>query len=165
MSKNPLSVWSFPYATHYYLKHPWVWFKHAFRNIKDGFRRARYGWTYSDVWDMDQWIMYTFPPMLRHMADKGSAYPGHEPFETAEKWHKWLHAMADLLESGLEDKQDECNEYYKEYMDHLFDPNDIRVTEMDRDYYNRSQELMKDAEDNVANAMRQLGEHFYSLWD
>ena len=165
MSNNPLSVWNFSYRTSYYFTHPWKWFKEIGKNIRDIYRRAKYGWTYIDVWDMDQWIMRTFPPMLRHMADHGSAYPGHEPFDTPEKWYKWLHAMADLLESGLEDKQNECNEYYKEYMDHLFDSDDIRVTEMDRDYFNRSRELMKDAEDNVANAMTSLGKHFYDLWD
>ncbi len=159
------SVWRWPYSTRYYFTHPWKWFKHLGQNIRDAYRRARYGWTYGDVWDMDMWMMNTLPPMLRHMADKGCAYPGRPPFETIEKWHKWLHAMADLLESGFEDNQDKCNEYYNEYMEHLFDPPETRVTEMDNDYFNRAAEIAKDAEANVANAMRQLGEHFFELWD
>ena len=159
------SVWNWPYAKRYYITHPWKWFQHLGMNIRDVYRRAKYGWTYGDVWDMDIWIMHTFPPMLRYMADHGCAYPGHEPFETPERWHEWLHKMADLIESGLEDKQNECNEYYKEYMEHLFDKNDIRVTKMDEDYYNRLQEIGEDAADNLEIAMTQIGKHFYDLWD
>ena len=73
--------------------------------------------------------------------------------------------MADLIESGLEDNQNACNEYYKEYMDHLFDDKDLRVTEMDKDYYNRAAEICKDAEHNLENAMSQIGKNFFSLWD
>ena len=163
--RKAYSVWYWPYAKRYYLTHPWYWFRDLGHNIRDVYRRAKYGWTYGDVWDMDQWIMNVFPPMLRHMADHGSAYPGYEPFDTPEKWHKWLHAMADLIESGLEDNQDACNEYYNEYMEHLFDPSELRVTEMDNDYYDRAAEIYKDAEHNLKVAMSQLGKHFFSLWD
>ena len=170
--KSNVSVWSWPYATRYYLTHPWKWFNHLFRNIKDAYRRAVYGWTYVDVWDMDNWIMNVFPPMLRHMADKGCAYPGRDRFDTPEKWHKWLHAMADLLESGLEDKQNECNEYYKEYMEHLFDEplnsneNVIgRLVEMDRDYYERAEEIGADAARNIKIAFQELSKEFFNLWD
>ena len=50
-------------------------------------------------------------------------------------------------------------------MDHLFDPSDIRVTEMDRDYYNRAAEIGEDAAHNVEFAMTELGKEFYNLWD
>lgn len=159
------SVWSWPYSTRHYITHPWKWFQHLGMNIRDAYRRAKYGWTYGDVWDMDTWIMHTFPPMLRYMADNGCAYPGHEPFETPERWHEWLHKMADLIESGLEDKQNECNEYYKEYMEHLFDKDDIRVTKMDEDYYNRLQEIGEDAADNLEIAFREISKNFFDLWD
>jgi len=165
MKNKGYSVWYWPYTKHYYLTHPWKWFSQLGKNLRDVYRRAKYGWTYADVWDMDYWIMNTFPPMLRHMADHGSAYPGRGRFDTPEKWHTWLHAMADLIESGLEDRQNECNEYYKEYIEHLFDPDKLRVIEMDRDYYRRAAEIGEDATDNVALAMTELGKEFYNLWD
>ena len=159
------SVWYWPYAKRYYLTHPWKWFRHLRINIRDVYRRAKYGWTYTDVWDMDNWIMNVFPPMLRHMADKGSAYPGREPFDTPEKWHKWLHAMADLIESGLEENQNACNEYYNEFIEHLSDRGDACVPGMDKDYFKRAEEIGEDAEHNLEVAFSQIGKHFYNLWD
>ena len=165
MKDEGYSVWYWPYTKRYYLTHPWKWFQQLGRNIRDVYRRAKYGWTYTDVWDMDRWIMHTFPPMLRHLAAKGCAYPGREPFDEPEKWNEWLNKMADLIESGLEEKQEECNEYYEEYMEHLMEPRDIRVEKMDDDYYRRAGELMHDAEHNLEVAFTQIGKHFYSLWD
>ena len=69
MKNEGYSVWYWPYATRYYLTHPWKWFKDLKNNIRNVYRRAKFGWTYGDVWDMDQWIMHTFPPMMRYMAD------------------------------------------------------------------------------------------------
>ena len=34
-----------------------------------------------------------------------------------------------------------------------------------KDYFNRAQEIMNDAEDNLEIAMTQIGKHFYDLWD
>lgn len=159
MNKN--SVWYWPYSNKYYLTHPWLWFKHLGQNVRDAYRRARYGWSYGDIWDMDRWIIYTFPPMLRYLAEHGHAYPGHAPFETPERWHDWLHEMADLLETGSEDWQDEHNEYYEEYIDNIATaPNELRDL-----YLERAKELGKQGEDNVRRAMTLLGEHFYNLWD
>lgn len=179
MKKSVNSVWDWPYCTKYYWTHPWVWFKHLGQNIRDAYRRARYGWTYVDVWNMDVWIMRTLPPMLRHMATHGSAYPGHEPFETPERWHEWLNKMADLLESGLEEKQNNCNEFYNEYIKSLEDDLSIIYTDengmihykskglsaADHEYFNRAEEIAKDAANNVHNAMSQLGMYFNNLWN
>ena len=97
---NKYSVWYMPYNKRYLITHPWQWVRCACRNIRDAWRRSVYGWTYGDVWDWDNWFTHVVPDMLRHMADKGSAYPGYEPFDTPEKWHKWLHWIADLIETA-----------------------------------------------------------------
>lgn len=173
------SCWSFIYNKRYYLTHPWKWFKDLWRNIKDVCMRARYGFTWSDVWNWDHWFLHTTPNMLRYMADRGSAYPGHEPFDTAEKWHDWLHEMADLLETGREDWQDEHNEYYKEYMDKLMDewqpwkPDENGIyhapaptrTILDDKYFARCKELAEQGEANVRRAFENLGKFFFSIWD
>lgn len=155
------SVWYLPYNKRYLLTHPWKWFKCAWRNITDAWHRSVYGWTYGDVWDWHVWFLRTTPDMLRYMADHGNAYPGHAPFETPEKWHDWLHEMADLLETGREDWQDEHNEYHEEYINNIAaPPNKLRDL-----YWERSKELQKQGEDNVRRVMALLGEHFYDLWD
>ena len=155
------SVWYMPYNKKYLLTHPWKWFKYAWYNIRDAWRRSVYGWTYGDVWDWDVWFLHTVPNMLRYMADRGSAYPGCAPFDTPERWHDWLHEMADLLDSGREDWQDEHNEYYEEYIKNITKaPNELRDL-----YWERAKELQKQGEDNVRRAMTLLGEHFFSIWD
>lgn len=173
------SVFYLSYGKRYYLTHPWKWIKEVGYNIRAAWKRATCGWCAADVWDWDNWFMLTVPDMFRHMADHGSAYPGHEPFTTPEKWHDWLHEMADLIETGREDWQDEHNEYYDEYMKHLMDnwepptkdENGFLVhksrefTELDKKYFTRANELREQGEKNIRFVLSQIAEHFYDLWD
>ena len=155
------TVWYIPYSKKYLLTHPWKWFQCAWYNIKDAWYRSIQGWTYCDARNWDNWFLHTVPDMLRYMADHGHAYPGRAPFETPEKWHDWLHEMADLLETGSEEWQDEHNEYYEEYMNNITTaPKELRNL-----YWERSKELAEQGIDNVRRVMAMLGEHFYSLWD
>lgn len=179
MKKSPNSVWDWPYSTKHYLTHPWLWFKHLGYNFRDAYRRARYGWTYVDVWNMDVWLMRTIPPMLRHMATHGCAYPGREPFDTPEKWHKWLVTVSSLLESGLEDNQNNCNEYYNDYINSLSDKwtetytdengavhHEVNgISAADRQYFDRAEEIGKDAAANVEKAFQEISKNFFDLWD
>lgn len=173
------SVWRLPCAKRYYLTHPWKWVKDIKRNIADTYRRAKYGWTWVDVWNFDSWFLTIAPDMLRHMADKGSAYPGREPFETPEQWHDWLYEMAGLLETGREDWQDKHNEYYKEYMDHIMDDWEPPIkdksgfyhskpkeqTELQKKYFARAAELAEEGQKNVERALTSMAPHFHCLWD
>lgn len=162
---NKYSVWYMPYNKKYLITHPWQWFRCAWRNIRDAWRRSVYGWTYSDVWDWDTWFMRVVPDMLRHMANHGSAYPGHAPFETPEKWHDWLNEMAHLIETADEAWQDEHNEYYEEYMKHIMGNLNKEPSEIYKNYMNRSKELAKEGEDNIRRALTFIGEHFHNIWD
>ena len=144
------SCWNWCHSKRYYLTHPWQWFKDLKRNIKNTYMRARYGFCWIDVWNWDHWFLHTTPNMLRRMAEKGCAYPGHPPFETPEKWHDWLNEMADLLETGTDEWQDAHNEHYKKF---------------NEQYLDRANELEKQGEANVQRVMNALGEHFFDLWD
>lgn len=158
---NKYSVWYMPYNKKYLITHPWQWFKCAWRNIRDAWRRSVYGWTYGDVWDWDTWFTRVVPDMLRHIANHGSAYPGHEPFDTPEKWHDWLQHMAFLIETADEEWQDEHNEFYKDYMDHIMENDKERFNK----YIARANELYEQGERNIAQALVEIGQHFYSIWD
>ena len=158
---NKYSVWYMPYNKRYLITHPWQWIRCAYRNIRDAYRRSVYGWTYGDVWDWDGWFINTTPNMLRHMADHGSGYPGTKPFETPEKWRDWLHHIADLIETASEDWQNEHNEFYRDYMDHIFENDKERSNK----YFERAKELRESGEKNIAQAMKEMGEHFSKLWD
>ena len=158
---NKYSVWYMPYNKRYLITHPWQWVRCAYRNIRDAWRRSVYGWTYGDVWDWDNWFTHVVPDMLRHMADKGSAYPGIEPFDTPEKWHDWLQHMAYLIETANEEWQDEHNEFYRDYMDHIWENDKERFNK----YFERAKELCESGQKNVTQAMKEMGEHFHCLWD
>lgn len=173
------SVWYLPYNKRYLLTHPWQWFKCVWCCIRDAWRRSVYGWTYGDVWDWNSWFLHTTPNMLRYMADKGAAYPGSEPFTTPEKWHDWLHKIADLLETGLEEWQDEHNEYHDEYIKHLMDNWEPPIkdengclihksrefTEIDKKYFARAKELNEQGQKNVQTALTEIAKNFFMIWD
>jgi len=177
--KNKNSVFYFSCCKRYYLTHPWKWIKEACQNLKAAWMRATKGWCYSDIWNWDCWFMDTVPDMFRYLAQHGMAYPGREPFDTPEKWHDWLNEMANLIETGKEDWQDEHNEYYQEYMAHLMDKWEPFVksedglwhhkpsptTELDTKYFNRSKELAEEGDKNIKSALSQIAEHFYQIWD
>ena len=174
---NRYSVFYLRYGKRYYLTHPWAWFKDAYINLKSAWMRATRGWCYSDVWDWDVWFMRVVPNMLRHMAEHGSAYPGREPFNTPERWHDWLNEMADLIESGDEQWQDEHNEYYKEYINSImskpwklaadYEKHHIPLVdpEIKDKYWARSKELSEQGEKNIKFALESIGSHFYNIWD
>lgn len=172
------SVWVFPFSKTYYLTHPWKWFQQLRQNCRDVYRRARYGWTYSDVWNWDTWFLRTAIPMLRYLADHSHSYPGDEEFDTPEKWQEWLCRVANLLESGDEYWQDAHNKYYKDYMDsfdinwrHPVQEKDSNVIisavseELQRKYLERAKELAQEGEKNVAEAFTEIGKKFHAIWD
>ena len=157
MNLNVLNDWS--YSKRYYLTHPWKWVKELFCNLKNAYRRAKYGWAYSDCWNMDSWLLEILPQMLRHMADEGCAYPGYEPFETPEKWEDWLHSMADVLESLQEDNWYSQNEYAKDFHIRHNDK------ELDQLYFLETENLYNERQQLLENTFAQLVKNFNSLWD
>lgn len=159
-----LNVWRFPYSARYYLTHPWKWFKQLWRNCRDTYMRARYGYTYSDIWNWDHWFLSVSIPMLRYLADNHCAYPCHEEFNTPEKWEEWLHHVADLLESGDKEWQDTKNEYHEDYMNEPIDFN-APPSELFYKYAARAEELSDEGEANIIEAFAQIGKNFYALWD
>lgn len=173
------SVLRLPCSKRYYLTHPWKWIIDVKDNIRDAYRRAKYGWTWLDCWNFDYWFLAIAPDMLRHLAAKGCAYPGTEPFETPEKWHAWLEEMAHLLETGREDWQDEHNEYYKEYMDHIMDDwepptkdengfyhyKPKEQTELQKKYFARAAELAAEGKANVEKALQEISKNYFYIWD
>lgn len=164
-----MNVWRFPCSKRYYLTHPLKWIKQVWRSCRDTYMRARYGYTYSDVWNWDIWFLATAVPMLRYLADHSSAYPGNEEFDTPEKWEQWLHHVADLLESGDKEWQDVQNEYHEDYMNELvYTPAAelfSKPSELFYKYAARAEELSDEGEANIIEAFAQIGKNFYALWD
>ena len=168
-----LNVFNWPYSKHYYLTHPWKWITEFFRNCAHAWHRVKYGWTWEDVWNMDDWLLNVLPPMLRHMAKHGMAYPGCEPFETPEKWHDWLNSLADVLESLQEKNWYSQNEYeedfhrscplnYNKNFTWATEPNYKEISKL---YFARSRELGEERKKLLAETFTELGKNLNFLWD
>lgn len=162
-----LNVFNWAYGKRYYLTHPWKWFKELIDNIRAAWMRAIKGYCYMDVWNWDDWFCSVAPPMLRHMANHGSAYPGGEPFDTPEKWHNWLYEMAHKIERLQYDNWiEDNNEYSKEYMESF--ENDWcseRQEEIRKKYYARCQEIHKMRRQILEDFGKDFFKHFDCLWD
>ena len=175
MNLNVLT--DFPYNKKYYLTHPWKWFKHLYINIRDFWWRGTKGFAPRDAWEFCDWWPRVTAAAVRHLANHSCGYP-YGKFKTYEEWFDWLHSVADVLESTLEDNWDGQNEYEKDWNRIIMEektknPNitmTTTYTEEDKDtlrklYWDRENELFdkriklqKDALENVVNNIE-------NLWD
>lgn len=98
--KNELSCFynMFPYATHYMLRHPWLYLRHIGYALRDCYHRIRYGFCPSDVYDMDDYLAKLLPAMLHQLAE-GYGYPGDDEFPTHEAWASYLKECASNIEA------------------------------------------------------------------
>ena len=162
-----LNVFNWAWCTRYYLIRPWKWVKELFSNIRAAWMRAIKGYCYMDVWNWDDWFCSVVPPMLRHMADHGSAYPGKEPFDTPEKWHDWLYEMAHRIERlQYDDWMEDNNEYSKEYIESFEnDWHSERQEEIRKKYYARCEDIHKTRQQVLEDFGKEFFKHFDCLWD
>ena len=162
-----LNVFKWAWRPRYYLTKPWKWIKELFGNIRAAWMRAIKGYCYTDVWNWDDWFCSVVPPMLRHMADHGSAYPGKEPFDTPEKWHDWLYEMAHRIERlQYDDWMEDNNEYSKEYIESFEnDWHSERQEEIRKKYYVRCQEINETRRQVLEDFGRSFFKFFDCLWD
>ena len=96
--ENKLELMYLPYRGSYYLKHPLKFIREIYWNIRNFIHRGRYGYSYPDVWNWLFWWPTAGAEALRQLAEYGCGYPGHEPWETPEKWKAYLLDTADKLE-------------------------------------------------------------------
>jgi len=161
---NPLT--DFPFNKRYYLTHPWKFFNDCWSNLKNAKMRIIRGWCWSDLWNMDNYLMEIIPDMLRTLASDGQTYPGREPFETPEKWHSWLYYAADELDSCKEENYEKKNEYYEAYIKRLKDWKlNAETAEEDKKYFTRDIELHKEAIAKRTKILSEIIKYFDWLWD
>ena len=161
---NVFKLW---YRPSYYFRHPIKFFKEVAANLKAAWMRATKGYCYTDVWNFDAWFCAVVPLMLRHMAEHGMAYPGGEPFDTPEKWQKWLHNMANTIERlGYDNWLEDNNEYSQLYESTFEDDTQTEEKEKIRkQYYEHCEEIHP----TRAKVLEDFGKEFFSkfdcLWD
>ena len=146
----------------WYWCHPFLFIKHTFENWKEAIMRAKKGYCYTDVWNMDSWFCEVMAAMLRDLADKGHAYPGNDEFDTPEKWHDWLYSIADLFESASEEDN---NEFFDALMKTSRDnPEYEKVRTL---YHEREEEINKSRKVMLISAMQHFSRGIVEglFWD
>ena len=165
MKKNWINVFTnFFYTKRYYLTHPYKFIRECWINLKNAWYRATRGWSYQDLWNMNDYLIDIMIDMLRNLARDHCAYPGIEPFETPEKWTSWLYYIAGELEASKEDNYERRNEYYDEYMKQFEDKN-YESTEIDKLYFARDKELATEARERRTKALIEVIKFWDYLWD
>ena len=162
----------------HYMVHPFTWCRDAFYALRAAWHRATKGYCYTDSYNIDDWFLTIFPAMLRRLAQTHCGFPGHEPFDTPEKWTQWLKNMALNLEFVNSDP-DDSNEYAKDFYEPLFfsreehiDSNGLVKVEYKynnkelRDkYWARSEELIKKRQEVLEETGKELFKYLRDLWD
>lgn len=113
-------------------------------------QRFKRGFSWGDVWDMNQWFMEIAKPMLTHLKTNGISYPTE--FKDRDEWCAVLGEMIACLELMEEDKVYEFIGFRK-YEDYW------RMTTEDR---KKAYEIR---ECNKNRFFDLFSKHFYDLWD
>lgn len=161
-----LNVFKLPYTKRYYLTHPLKFIRQCGRNIKQAYKRIRYGWCAYDAWDFDVWLFSVTPPMLRFLADKGCSW-SDQKFNSIEEWREWLRNMAAKLEKmQFDDWSDSKNEYSEDYYKSL--ENDWKTEEhkeIRKKYYDRAKEIASTRQQDLEKVFIELADNIDALWD
>ena len=169
----------FPYRPRYYLTHPWKFIDECWTNLKNAWMRVTRGWSYMDLYNMDNYLTDVMIDMLRTLAREAHEYPGIEPFETPEKWTSWLWYIAGELEASKEEFYEGKNEFKEEYYKELdnwkidFEKDENgnlisksrELSDVAKKYFARDKELAEEAEKRRYDAMQQLNKYVRWLWD
>ena len=161
---NRLNVFNNPKLP---LKYPENWiktFRMFRRSFKYAYQRITRGYSDSDLWDFDTYLLELFTHGLSDFADRTIGYPGDDEFPTYESWTKFLHELAlHFL------KANECNDYFPHpaqdaWWNELYNCNkasDEKVAAMIKE----SNEIALHREEELNIGLNKLKHIFFHLWD
>ena len=175
-----MNIFNTAWSWRYYLRHPIKLIKEFFCNLYEAYRRIRYGWAYSDVWNLCDWFLVVMPQMLYALAaDNARAYPGNDEFDTYEKWRDWLLEQASKLEKCREDGiPNEYEDAFLKVGDDRFiswldesgnstskfrDPTP-EEEEICHKFFERGKEIHEEQLRILHEVFEELGKNFYCLW-
>ena len=186
--KNQLSMWKFPYRPLHYITHPWKLMQDIILNVKNMWHRARYGFAYVDVWNFLDWYPRVGAAALEYLALHKCGYPGHEPWETPEKWRDYLQDLAARLEKCadsmdiLYSEDNNLNEYSEKYheafnaltyheeelengMVRTWRDETPEYKEIREKYFEREKEIQDELQRFREETYHELGNVLAHLWD
>lgn len=175
--KNPLKLRVRSYRAGYYLTHPWKYIQDLYWNLRNFFHRGRYGFAYSDVWSWYSWWTTVGAESLRYMAENGHGYPGVEPWETYDKWCRYLNRLANDLDWAREtcditpSHHNHQNTFYPavEEIRRRTKNDRTKMTLQDEEivkkYWEREEELAKEDSEQCAEIFAEIGRNLGRFWD
>ena len=81
----------------YLLTHPWVWFRSHWYDITNAWERAKKGYSWQDLADMDDYLYYLIHDMLIAMQDDKNTLGAYPSRTTPEKWKLELQNCAEAF--------------------------------------------------------------------
>jgi hypothetical protein len=85
------------YSWNWLLRHPWMLFTEAWDALWDFCERGWYGYSATDLWNLDRYLASWLPDALRNRAAHGYSCPnGVSP----EQWRCILYEIAEKWEAG-----------------------------------------------------------------
>lgn len=176
-----LSYFNKNWSKRYWIRHPIRWLRNKVQDLKDRYIRGKKGYCWTDVNNMDEYLLYLIPKMLRELAqDEIGGYPGMEPFTTPRDWELWLCELARKFEDLQETWAEVRNEYEAPYFNMLEskriwvlnkDGNWVMKCEENEElealrekWSTRASELNKMQQDATREAFAELAKYFYWLW-
>ena len=157
-----MNVFTFyPYAWRYYLTHPWVFFKHCFRNFKMVWQRATKGYCDYDVWDFNISFLKTVPAVSWILI-----ILAFQRGKTEAEWREKLNEIIRLFTFAREGRENEYEfDYQNELMRLAFDDDSMPENkELINNYLEREREIGKEKADALNNGMDLFKEAFWGLW-
>lgn len=162
------------YRKKYLLTHPWELIFHYGRDLKCAWERARKGYCFRDLWNIDLWFIQLMPQMLQEFKKNMHGYP--TCFETSEEWEKVLDNMIFCFNEANEETCSLQNEYdYNCDFDFIPTENNfselsiIYPTEKDEQnsklYYEKECELEKYREEKLHEGLQLFAKYFHNLWN
>lgn len=160
----------FPYRKTYYIKHPILFIKECWWNLQAIWQRATKGHAWRDSAEMNEFLLYIIPSMLRDIAN-GEAYPGDEEFPTYESWQNFCNNLAEKFESAQEEKCYDKNEYNEQFLkafDCLYGSSTVmnkkQAEEICKKFQERENEIYKERKKNIQEAFNILIKYYDCFW-
>lgn len=104
MKEKTIGVYAFTFRKMYYVKRPWKFFREIKIAITNYWHRARCGYAWVDLWNMDDYLEHLIPNMLRELSKRSCGYA--DEFGTPEAYQEYLDLLATLFEYAATDEFD-----------------------------------------------------------
>lgn len=152
--------------------------KYFFGSIRCMFMRAKYGFSYRDVWNLDYYLATVIENSVRYLRYNHSGYPtefnpkqdflDEEDSAANEKWEKVLDDIANAFHNCLEENCDNTESYTPyaklKYVDKLPEDNE-QLIEAKNNWLKEMEDREKYFEEQKNHGFDLLKQWFFNLWD